>query len=53
MSTIRPLYRPAGAPAYYLGRAATTWLKALDRPDGEIGPADRRSLNRCREVADC
>jgi hypothetical protein len=30
MNTTRPLlFRPAGAPAYYLGRPATTWLEAL------------------------
>ena len=30
MNTTRPLsLRPAGAPAYYLGHPATTWLKAL------------------------
>jgi len=30
MNTFRPT-RPAGAPAYYLGRSATRWLDAVEQ----------------------
>ena len=37
MSPTRSLFRPAGAPAYYLGRPATAWLNVLG------GVSDHRS----------
>jgi hypothetical protein len=43
--------RPAGAPAYYLGRSATRWLDAVERRHPRPRPASSHYETHGRRAA--